>query len=168
MSERAPLVRSSAGAAHPGSVSRVLPGAGGGLLGIHLSGTARGRTRHRLPEPGAGTDASVVVAPPARTPSRVAAGAETRDYRSSAMTDSAAAQALRTGDVALVVVPAPVAGSSIATTTTRPESRTARLLVDDALQRAAGRHDPVPVARTAGRRSEGPATSTSWFPACWA
>jgi ABC-type multidrug transport system permease subunit len=56
----------------------------------------------------------------------------------------AAARALRTGQVALV--------ASVGTGAvefryddTRPEGRTARLLADDALQRAAGRRDPVPV-----------------------
>jgi ABC-2 type transport system permease protein len=61
------------------------------------------------------------------------------------MTDSAAAEALRTGDAALVV--APTAGGELEYhyDDTRPESRTARLLVDDALQRAHGRRDPVRV-----------------------
>jgi ABC transporter DrrB family efflux protein len=56
--------------------------------------------------------------------------------------DSAAAQQqLRTGRVALVVIPgAPV---TYRLDPQRPDSRLARLEVDDALQRAAGRHDPV-------------------------
>jgi ABC-2 type transport system permease protein len=60
------------------------------------------------------------------------------------MTDSAAAQALRTGDVALVVERS---GGAVEYRydDTRPESRTARLLVDDALQQYQGRRDPVPV-----------------------
>jgi ABC-2 type transport system permease protein len=56
--------------------------------------------------------------------------------------DSAAArQALRTGRVALIVVP----GASLVYhyDSTRTESRLARLEVDDALQRARGRTDPV-------------------------
>jgi ABC-2 type transport system permease protein len=61
------------------------------------------------------------------------------------LSDSAATQALRTGDVALVVVPASDGGVEYRYDDTRPESRTARLLVDDALQRALGRRDPVPV-----------------------
>ena len=60
------------------------------------------------------------------------------------MSDSAAHEALRTGDVALVAVPAN-GGVEYRYDDTRPESRTARLLADDALQRAEGRRDPVPV-----------------------
>ncbi len=64
-----------------------------------------------------------------------------------AQTDSAAAEALRTGRVALVVVPATGSDSiEYRFDEDRPESRTARLLVDDALQRAAGRGDPVEVS----------------------
>jgi ABC-type multidrug transport system permease subunit len=60
--------------------------------------------------------------------------------------DSAAAEALRTGEVALVVVPAAHGQVEYRFDDTRPESRIARLLVDDALQRAAGRRDPVSVS----------------------
>jgi ABC-2 type transport system permease protein len=58
------------------------------------------------------------------------------------LSDAAAAEALRTGEVSLVVVSA---GGSVEYRydDTRPESRTARLLVDNALQRAAGRRDPT-------------------------
>jgi len=57
-----------------------------------------------------------------------------------------ASDALRTGRVALVVVPAGGIDSvEYRFDTERPESRAARLLVDDALQRAAGRSDPVRV-----------------------
>jgi ABC-2 type transport system permease protein len=62
-----------------------------------------------------------------------------------ALSDSAAAQALRTGDVALVVAPAARGGYEYRYDNTRPESRTARLLVDDALQSANGRRDPISV-----------------------
>src|SRR5215217_1615196 len=61
------------------------------------------------------------------------------------MTDSAAAQALRTGDAVLVVARSPAGGIEYRYDETRPESRTARLLADDALQRSEGRQDPVPV-----------------------
>jgi ABC-type polysaccharide/polyol phosphate export permease len=61
------------------------------------------------------------------------------------MSKSAAAEALRTGDAALVVVPSPAGGLQYRFDDTRPESRAARLLVDDALQRAEGRRDPLPV-----------------------
>jgi ABC-2 type transport system permease protein len=54
-----------------------------------------------------------------------------------------ARDALRVGRVALVVVPGPP--RTYAYDPSRPESRLARAVVDDALQRAAGRADPVPV-----------------------
>ena len=63
-----------------------------------------------------------------------------------AMGDSAAARALRTGDVALVAAPKAGGGIEYRFDDTRPEGRSARLLVDDALQRAAGRADPVAVS----------------------
>ena len=54
---RAPrLAESSPPPAHPGPISGVHPRAGSGVLGIHLSRTAHGRARHRLPQPGAGPD----------------------------------------------------------------------------------------------------------------
>lgn len=62
-----------------------------------------------------------------------------------AVSDSAAVEALRTGEVALVLVPSHAGGVEYRYDDTRPESRVARLLVDDALQRAAGRRDTVPV-----------------------
>jgi ABC-type multidrug transport system permease subunit len=58
--------------------------------------------------------------------------------------EAAAGEALRTGRVALVVTPADGTESvEYRFDPERPESRIARLLVDDALQRAAGRSDPV-------------------------
>jgi ABC-2 type transport system permease protein len=60
-----------------------------------------------------------------------------------ALSDSAAAQALRTGDVALVVVPSP-SGVEYRYDPSRPDAREARLRVDEAVQRSAGRTDPVP------------------------
>jgi len=59
--------------------------------------------------------------------------------------DSAAARALRTGKVAIVVVP-DSAQVRYRFDDTRPEGIAARRLVDDALQRAAGRKDPVAVS----------------------
>lgn len=61
------------------------------------------------------------------------------------LADSAAARALRTGDVALVVIPRGGDSVSYRYDDTRPEARSARLLVDAAVQRAAGRRDPVSV-----------------------
>jgi ABC-2 type transport system permease protein len=61
--------------------------------------------------------------------------------------EAEAADALRTGRVALVVVPGDAANQvEYRFDEERPESRTARLLADDALQRAAGRPDPVRVS----------------------
>jgi ABC-type multidrug transport system permease subunit len=58
----------------------------------------------------------------------------------------AARLALRTGRLALVVHPAENGGVSYEFDDTRPDARTARLLTDDAVQRGAGRPDPVRVA----------------------
>jgi ABC-type multidrug transport system permease subunit len=60
------------------------------------------------------------------------------------MDDSAAARALRTGEVALVAVPS-WGAVEYRYDDTRPEGRAARLLLDDALQRAEGRSDPLAV-----------------------
>ena len=57
-----------------------------------------------------------------------------------------AARALRTGEVALTAMPRGADGVEYAFDDTRPEGRTARFLVDDAVQRAAGRRDPVTAA----------------------
>jgi ABC-2 type transport system permease protein len=59
-----------------------------------------------------------------------------------------AARALRTGDVALVATPAANGGVEYRYDDTRPEGRSARFLTDDAIQRAAGRSDPVSVAES--------------------
>lgn len=64
----------------------------------------------------------------------------------SVLSDSAAVEALRTGEVALVLAPRGGQGVDFRYDDTRPESRLARLLVDDALQRAAGRTDPLRVS----------------------
>ena len=64
-----------------------------------------------------------------------------------AFADTAAAQtALRTGDVALVALLTPNGAVEYRFDDTRPEGRSARFLVDDAVQRGAGRQDPVSVA----------------------
>jgi len=71
----------------------------------------------------------------------VAALEASRDLRPEVVPHGEAAERLRTGKVALVVVP----GESWTYwfDPTRPDSRLARLAVDDALQRSAGRTDPV-------------------------
>ena len=59
--------------------------------------------------------------------------------------DTAAAQELRTGKVAIVLSRGADGGVEYRFDPERPESRIARLQVDDALQRGAGRRDPVAV-----------------------
>jgi ABC-type multidrug transport system permease subunit len=67
------------------------------------------------------------------------------ELQAEALSEAAAAQALRTGRVAIVVVPRTDRAVEYRFDPERPESRTARLQVDDALQRGSGRSDPVPV-----------------------
>jgi ABC-2 type transport system permease protein len=55
----------------------------------------------------------------------------------------AAEEALRTGKVALLAVPGPGGTVVYRYDNTNPEGRTARMLADSAVQRAAGRTDPV-------------------------
>ena len=62
--------------------------------------------------------------------------------------DTAAATALRTGKVALVVVPRADGEVEYRFDEARPESRTARMVVDRAVQRAAGQQDPVAITET--------------------
>jgi ABC-type multidrug transport system permease subunit len=59
--------------------------------------------------------------------------------------DSAGARALRTGKIALLVIPPGEYPVEYRFDDSRPESRSARRMVDDALQRANGRQDPVPI-----------------------
>ncbi len=63
-----------------------------------------------------------------------------------ALTDAAAAEALRTGQVALVVAPGAGGTLEYRYDADRPEARTARMQVDAAVQRGAGRSDPVLVS----------------------
>jgi ABC-2 type transport system permease protein len=103
-------------------------------LGIAFRNQAPERTPVAVVERGAGSQA--VLEALDRSP----------DLAASAQSEAQAADALRTGRVALVVVP----GEGTDTVEyrfdqERPESRTARLLVDDALQRGAGRADPVTI-----------------------
>jgi ABC-type multidrug transport system permease subunit len=71
------------------------------------------------------------------------------------VSESVAARALRDGEVALVVTPGPSA-VEYRYDPERPDAREARLRVDEAVQRAAGRPDPVPthdvVVREPGAR----------------
>jgi ABC-2 type transport system permease protein len=68
------------------------------------------------------------------------------DLLAEVMPEAAAYDALRTGKVAIAVAPTESGAVEYRFDDERPESRAARLLVDDALQRAAGRSDPVRVA----------------------
>jgi ABC-type multidrug transport system permease subunit len=62
--------------------------------------------------------------------------------------DTTAANALRTGRVALVVAPRSDGSVEYRFDEARPESRTARMVVDRVVQRAGGQTDPVRVAET--------------------
>ncbi|HEX6533648.1 MAG TPA: ABC transporter permease [Gemmatimonadaceae bacterium] len=86
------------------------------------------------------------TAPGAAGVARALAGDSAISVR--ALDDSAAARALRTGEVALVVVPSGASAVTYRYDDTRPESRAARLITDAALQRAAGRTDPVAVSES--------------------
>ncbi|MCM3869531.1 MAG: ABC transporter permease [Pyrinomonadaceae bacterium] len=66
--------------------------------------------------------------------------AHSPDISSSVLTPDEAARALRSGKVAIVIKPSNDS-YSLRFDPTRPESRTAKLIVDDALQRARGRTD---------------------------
>ena len=79
--------------------------------------------------------------------SLVARLAHAPGLRVHALDAESAARALRTGDVALVASTG-ARGVQYRFDDTRPESRTARLLTDDALQRASGRRDPVPISES--------------------
>jgi ABC transporter DrrB family efflux protein len=61
------------------------------------------------------------------------------------LSDSAAQRALATGAIALLVIPHGANGVTYRYDDTRPEARNARLITDAAVQRAAGRTDPVAV-----------------------
>ena len=89
------------------------------------------------------------IALPERAPGAAALAATLRrDHRLTVqlLDDSAAARALRVGQVALLVMPDSSGRVEYRFDELRPESRTARLIVDDAVQRAAGRRDPVAIA----------------------
>ncbi|HUJ23705.1 MAG TPA: ABC transporter permease [Bryobacteraceae bacterium] len=59
---------------------------------------------------------------------------------------ASAERALQAGRIVLLAVPAPTGGVTYRYDDTNPDARTARLLVDRALQRAAGAHDAVPAS----------------------
>jgi ABC-type multidrug transport system permease subunit len=87
---------------------------------------------------------SVAVVASDTTPSHmVEALRKTVGIEVSTSSESAAGEALRTGEAAIVLVPGAKGGVEYRYDDTRPESRIARLVVDDVLQRSAGRRDPV-------------------------
>ncbi len=95
--------------------------------------------RNRPPEP---ADAAVEAGPGAEVTLAALAAAPPPGVAARVLPAAEARAALRTGRVAIVVRP----GSPLTYEfdPSRPESRLARLVVDEALQRAAGRRDPVP------------------------
>src|SRR5262249_40049450 len=78
---------------------------------------------------------------------------ESPDIQATAMSPDEAARALRTGKIAVVIQPAKAAGDQNSSSAdfeykydpTRPDSRTARLAVNDSLQRSFGRPEVVNV-----------------------
>jgi ABC-type multidrug transport system permease subunit len=71
----------------------------------------------------------------------------------SVLPEHAAIEALRAGRVLVVAEPADAGGVRYRFDDTNPDARTARMLVDRAVQRAAGRIDPVPAADTPFRET---------------
>ena len=88
---------------------------------------------------------AVAVVGPAAADSLVQALRRQGQIDASRLSESAAGEALRNGDVAIVVVASRPNQVEYRYDDTRPESRTARLLVNDALQGAGGRRDLVAV-----------------------
>ena len=86
-----------------------------------------------------------VLAGPAAAQSTLARLARNPQLEVQLLDDSAAARALRTGKVALVIVAHAESGVEYRFDDTRPDGLAARRLADDALQRAAGRADPVSI-----------------------
>src|SRR6202035_2551675 len=133
--------------------------AGGGLLGLRLPADARHRPRARLPREGprphpGGRGSSrwrgggrgfgpcpAGVRAPADPP--LAALARSPYLRPRRLPADEGREALRTGKIALLVEPGPPLVFHF--DETRPDSRIARLEAADALERAAGRRDAVPV-----------------------
>jgi ABC-type multidrug transport system permease subunit len=96
--------------------------------------------RNRPPEP----VSLAVESGDADAPRIFAALQKSPDVRAWLLDHDAAAQALRTGKVSVVIVPG--TPRTYRWDPTRPESRLARGVADDLLQRAEGRADPTPIA----------------------
>ena len=98
----------------------------------------------------------VAVANAPRAPALADALHRDRGLAVEELSPDSARAALRTGRVALVVTPVGDGGVQYEYDETRPDARTARLIVDDAVQRGAGRADVLPISerhvREAGSR----------------
>ena len=98
----------------------------------------------------------VAVANAPRAPALADALHRDRGLAVEELSPDIARAALRTGRVALVVTPVGDGGVQYEYDETRPDARTARLIVDDAVQRGAGRADVLPISerhvREAGSR----------------
>jgi ABC-type multidrug transport system permease subunit len=86
---------------------------------------------------------AVVAAPGHAPPDISALLAESKSVVAHPMTADSAMEALRNGKVALIAVEDAAGRISYRYDPARDESRTARLIVDDALQHAAGRVEPI-------------------------
>ena len=110
-------------------------------LGLAFRSRAPDQVKIAIVSGGAGAGAAASIG-------RALSGDSTLDVRM--MDDSAASRALRTGKIAMIIEPKsatfPPGAVVYAYDFDRPESRNARLLVDRALQRGAGRTDTVQVA----------------------
>jgi ABC-type multidrug transport system permease subunit len=100
---------------------------------------------------GRGADSVVVAVVERATPghidfTKLLSGAKGVEVRP--MTTDSALAALRAGKVALVAIDAGAPNINYRFDPSRDESRTARVLFNDALQRALGRMDPMPVVDT--------------------
>lgn len=82
----------------------------------------------------------------ATTPELVQSLRQEKQLNVQALPVPAAEEALRTGKLALVAEPAPGGGVVFRYDDANPDGRTARMLADRAIQRAAGRVDPVAAA----------------------
>ena len=106
------------------------------LLTAGLGIAFRSRAPERVPV--------ALVERPGADDSLAAALGRADGLRLRALSDTAAAQALRAGDVAIVVSPG-ADGVEYRYDPARPDAREARLRVDQAVQQAAGRADPVAI-----------------------
>lgn len=105
------------------------------MLSVGLGIAFRNRPAETLP-------VAVVAGPEAARAADVLARSPL--LRATVMEEDAAIRALSLGRVAVVVVTRPSGGVEYRLDPSRSESAVARARVDDALQRAAGRRDPVP------------------------